>query len=153
MAYKSLNISWSFTYLCKRQTESNKSTIMERKLFMLLAFCFNLCMLRAQDVYPPESTKDIHLEGNWKDNWGNDNKDLSKETYAKYSRKRLFIWSSSGISSYYLLNKQGKIILTGVTSSDSEVATISLCTLPKGTYTLYLYEGDRFWYGTFTLER
>lgn len=127
---------------------------MERKLFMLLAFCFNLCMLRAQNVYPPESTKDIHLEVSWKNSRGNDNKDLTEETYAKYSRSRLFIWSSSSeISNYYILNEQGKIKLNGIPSSNSEAITISLCTLPKGTYTLYLYEGDRFWYGTFTLER
>lgn len=127
---------------------------MERKLFMLLAFCFNLCMLCAQDIYPPESTKDIHLEGNWKDNWDNSNKDLSEETYAKYSQSRLFICSSSSeISNYYILSKQGKIILSGIPSYNPEAITISICTLPKGTYTLYFYEGDRFWYGTFTLER
>lgn len=127
---------------------------MERKLFMLLVFCFNLCMLRAQDVYPPESTKDIHLEGNWKDNWDNDNKDLTEETYAKYSRSRLFIWSSSSeISNYYILNKQGKIIQSGIPSSNSKAITISICALPKGTYTLYLCEGNRLWYGTFTLEQ
>ena len=129
---------------------------MERKLFILLTFCFNLAVLNAQEIFPPESTKDIHLEVSWKDINSSANKDLSEEVYAKYSAKELFIWFSyTECSNYYIINNRSrKIVLSSsISPTNSEATIVPLCSLPKGVYTLYIYEGDRFWYGSFTIER
>lgn len=92
----------------------------------------------------------------WQESNKNKNKDLPLPFDAYYSNQRLVIVQDTPIlDCYYIVNKRGVVVLNGeiTPTDDINSFTISLTDLRNDEYTLYLYEGTKFWYGTFTIKQ
>ena len=98
----------------------------------------------------------IHFKQSWEDPNNESNKDLTMEPLVYYNGGYSMIICQDYASQYnelYIISTSGKTILYRTSSSSSHLKqTIPLQGIRPGTYTLYLYEGDSFWYGNFTIE-
>ena len=126
---------------------------------IILPFTFLLCMCmpsNAQNIIEDDSNPiPIHLKNSWGDSNKEGNKDLAMQPLVYNGNHSLIIIQDypSQYDGLYIISPSGKTILYRTfTSSSQPKQTISLQGIRPGTYTLYLYEGDRFWYGTFTIE-
>lgn len=99
----------------------------------------------------------MNLYSNWdnpKEKYKNKDQNISFDAY--YSNQRLVIVQDTSILDYYyIVNKRGVVVLNGeiTPTDDINSFTISLTDLRNDEYTLYLYEGTKFWYGTFTIKQ
>lgn len=127
---------------------------------VLLTFASLICMCMpsyAQNIEEDATLTPIHFKQSWEDPNNESNKDLTMQPLVYYNGGYSLIICQDYPSQYdelFIISPSGKSILhKTMTSSSQPKQSISLQGIRSGIYTLYLYEGDRFWYGTFTLER
>ena len=111
----------------------------------------------AQNIEEDTTLAPIHFKQSWEDPNNESNKDLTMQPLVYYNGGYSLIICQDYPSQYdelFIISPSGKSILhKTITSSSQPKQIISLQGIRSGIYTLYLYEGDRFWYGTFILER
>lgn len=130
---------------------------MIKTIILSIALLVCLCVPSdAQNIYDDTTNEQIHLKHSWGDSNNEDDKSLSMEPTVYNGKKSLIIHLEHPSSNYelYITSLRGKVVLyQSLSNSSTNMYTITLQGIRLGMYTLYLYEGDRFWYGSFTIER
>lgn len=123
----------------------------------MVLFFMSIVQSHAQTNITFANMLQMNLYSNWdnpKEKYKNKDQNISFDAY--YSNQRLVIVQDTPILDYYyIVNKRGVVVLNGeiTPTDDINSFTISLTDLRNDEYTLYLYEGTKFWYGTFTIKQ
>lgn len=121
-------------------------------MVLLAIICSNVHAQNPQDDIPPRT---IHLNSEWGNDSHNNDRNIICEPIVMLRYGTLVINQVYNLqySNLYIVNRMGKVVLDENLQFYANKFAISLQGLPSGVYTLYLYEGNHFWYGTFTLDR
>lgn len=143
------------------QTEKNNVQTFkknkEMKIIYMVLFFMSIVQSHAQTNITFANMLQMNLYSNWdnpKEKYKNKDQNISFDVY--FSNQRLVIVQDTPVlDCYYIVNKRGVVVLNGdiTPTDDINSFTISLKDLRNDEYTLYLYEGTKFWYGTFTIKQ